>query len=120
MELGQGAQQQSTDRHTLILGALYGVATALIWSGWSVATRLAVTTNLGPQDVAFLRFGVSTLFLWPLLIRHGLGLRRIGALRVAVMIVGAGAPFMLLTSIGMRYAPASHVATLIIGPCQSS
>lgn len=31
------------------------------------------------------------------------------------MVVGAGAPFMLLSSLGMQFAPAAHVATLMIG-----
>lgn len=94
---------------------LFGLATALIWASWAVATRFAVQTHLGPYDVTFLRFGVSSLFLWPVLLYHGLGLRRIGWVRILVMTVGAGVPFMLLASIGMRFAPASHVGTLMIG-----
>lgn len=104
-----------TDRRTLTLGVLCGLAVALIWSGWAVATRFAVTTTLAPPDVTFLRFGVSAIFLWPVLLRGGLNLKKIGAGRLLVMVVGAGAPFMLLSSIGMRFAPASHVATLMIG-----
>lgn len=100
---------------TLALGVLCGLAVALIWASWAVATRFAVQTHLGPYDVTFLRFGVSALFLWPVLVYHGLGLRRIGWLRVLVMVGGAGVPFMLLASVGMRFAPASHVATLMIG-----
>ncbi|SAI68910.1 integral membrane protein [Bordetella ansorpii] len=99
----------------LATGVLCGLAVALIWSGWSVATRFAVTTNLRPQDVTFLRFGVSALLLWPILARKGLGLAEVGVVRMLVMLVGAGVPFMLLGSIGMRYAPAAHVATLMIG-----
>jgi len=99
----------------ITLGILCGLAVALIWSSWTVATRLAVTTTLQPQDVTFLRFGVSALFLWPILARHGLRAPQIGIPRLLVMIIGAGTPFMLLTSLGMRFAPASHVATLMIG-----
>lgn len=109
------ATQASIDHRSLIAGVLCGLTVALIWSGWSVATRFAVTTSMGPADVTFLRFGVSALFLWPILIRKGLGLQNIGLTRMIVMIVGAGAPFMLLSSIGMRFAPAAHVATLMIG-----
>jgi drug/metabolite transporter (DMT)-like permease len=105
----------STGRHSLVLGALCGLAVALIWSSWSVATRFAVTTNLGPHDVTFLRFGVSALLLWPILARKGLGIEQIGIVRLLVMILGAGVPFMMLGSVGMRFAPASHVATLMIG-----
>lgn len=107
--------RNSTSRQIAITGALFGIATALIWSGWSVATRFAVTTSLGPADVTFLRFGVSALFLWPILTRNGLRLKQIGLIRAIVMIVGAGAPFMLLSSLGMQFAPAAHVATLMIG-----
>lgn len=97
------------------IGVLCGLAVALIWSGWSVATRLAMTTTLAPADVTMLRFGVSALLLWPILLRQGTGLREIGAARISVMLIGAGVPFMMAASVGMRYAPASHVATLMIG-----
>lgn len=96
-------------------GVLYGIAVALIWSGWSVATRFAVTTRLGPYDVTFLRFTVSALFLWPILARQGSRIAKAGIGNGLVMVVGAGVPFMLLASVGMRFAPASHVATLMIG-----
>lgn len=105
----------SAGRHSPAAGVLCGLAVALIWSSWSVATRFAVTTSLGPHDVTFLRFGVSALLLWPILARKGLGLAQIGAVRLLVMVLGAGVPFMLLGSVGMRFAPASHVATLMIG-----
>ena len=102
-------------RPKMYLGVTCGLAVAVIWSTWSVATRFAVTTSLGPHDVTFLRFGVSALLLWPILIRTGLGIAQIGIVRLLVMVLGAGVPFMLLGSIGMRFAPASHVATLMIG-----
>lgn len=102
-------------RKTLGIGVLCGLAVALIWSSWSVATRFAVTTSLDPYDVTFLRFGVSALLLWPILVRKGLGIQQIGIVRLLVMVLGAGVPFMLLGSIGMQFAPASHVATLMIG-----
>jgi len=102
-------------RRSLVIGVFCGLAVALIWSSWSVATRFAVTTSLGPHDVTFLRFGVSALFLWPVLARKGLGVAQIGMVRLSIMVLGAGVPFMLLGSVGMQFAPASHVATLMIG-----
>jgi drug/metabolite transporter (DMT)-like permease len=106
---------QAIRSRSLALGVMCGLAVALVWSGWSVATRFAVTTALGPLDVTFLRFGVSGLLLWPVLLRKGLGLARIGSVRMIVMLMGAGVPFMLLSSTGMQFAPAPHVATLMIG-----
>lgn len=96
-------------------GVLCGLAVALIWSGWTVATRLAMTTTLAPADVTMLRFGVSALFLWPVLLRQGTGLRQAGMAKACIMLAGAGVPFMMAASLGMRFAPASHVATLMIG-----
>lgn len=106
---------QAAGTKSLALGVVCGLAVALVWSGWSVATRFAVTTSLGPLDVTFLRFGVSGLLLWPVLLRNGLGLARVGSVRMLVMLVGAGVPFMLLSATGIQFAPASHVATLMIG-----
>ncbi len=99
----------------LLLGILCGLGVVLVWSGWAVATRFAVTTSFAPHDVAFLRLVVPAFLLWPILLRNGMGLSRIRIPRMIVMIGGAGVPFMPLASTGMRYAPASHVATLMMG-----
>jgi hypothetical protein len=37
-------------------GAVAGLAAVSIWTGWSVMTRLAVTTDLDPWDITALRF----------------------------------------------------------------
>lgn len=97
------------------LGIAFGLATAFVWAGWAVATRFAMITTLQPHDVTFLRYSVSCLVLLPVLFRNGFSFQRIGGARFAVMVCGAGAPFMLLSSTGLRFAPASHVATLMIG-----
>lgn len=95
-------------------GLAFGLGAALIWSVWSVATRFAVTTSLGPYDVTFLRFAVSAFLLWPVLLFKGTPWRAAGAKRLAIMFCGAGVPFVLLSSFGMHYAPASHTATLMV------
>lgn len=100
---------------SLGVGVLCGLAVALIWSSWAVATRFAVTTSLGPYDVTFLRFGVSAMLLWPILVRKGMGIEQIGFVRLLIMLLGAGVPFMLLSSVGMQFAPVAHVATLMMG-----
>lgn len=99
-----------------VRGILAGLITAAIWASWSIATRFAVTTNLGPYDLTFLRFGVASLFLWPILFRTNFRIRASLDVGLAVvMLLGAGVPFMLLASTGVAYAPASHIATLMIG-----
>jgi drug/metabolite transporter (DMT)-like permease len=87
-------------------GALFGFAAVLIWAGWSVVTRLAVTTNLDAWDIAALRFGVSGLLLSPVLARSGLARDRLGWSGLAIIIAGNGAPYALVAASGLRFAPA--------------
>jgi hypothetical protein len=60
------------------LGRVFGCAAVSIWAGWSVVTRLAVTTGLDAWDVAALRFGVAGVLLAPVVVRKGLALDRLG------------------------------------------
>lgn len=91
------------------------LATVTIWAAWVVVTRLGVTTTLGPGDVAVLRFLIPALVLAPVLVRQGFALRRIGLWTTLVMVAGAGAPFFLVSSAGMRFVPAAHVGALLPG-----
>lgn len=97
---------------TYLKGSLYGLAAASIWAGWSAITRLAVTTHLDAWDIAALRFGVAGLVLAPVAVRRGLALDRLGWSGLAVLIAGAGPPYVLLAAGGLRFAPAHDQAAL--------
>ena len=71
-------------------GVLSGLAAASIWAGWSVMTRLAVTTNMDAWDIAALRFGVAGPLLVPILLRRGLARDRLGWSGLVVIIAGLG------------------------------
>jgi drug/metabolite transporter (DMT)-like permease len=71
-----------------------------------VITRLAVTTSLDASDVAALRFGVAGLVLLPVLVRRGLARDRLGWPLLAVLVAGLGAPYALVATTGLRFAPA--------------
>jgi drug/metabolite transporter (DMT)-like permease len=101
-------------RRNLLLGVGAGLLVVVCWSAWIIATRFGVTTHLRPVDVAFLRYGVPTAVLAPVLWRQGLGIRQIGLLRTLLLVVGAGLPFMLVASTGMRFAPASDVGGVMV------
>ncbi len=103
-----------SDSGSLLIGVSAGLLAVVIWSGWVVSTRLAVRTSLGPWDVAFLRYGVASLLLLPVLWRHGFALRRIGFGRTLLLAGGAGAPFLLISANAMRFAPVSHVGAVMI------
>jgi drug/metabolite transporter (DMT)-like permease len=102
-------------QRNLILGVASGLLVVLCWAGWVVATRFAVTTSLRPFDIAFLRYLVASVILIPVLLRQGLGFRRIGVRRALVLVFGAGLPFLLIASTGMKFAPASDAGAVMIG-----
>jgi len=112
---GRARARSADSRRNVVLGVASGLVVVVCWAGWVIATRFAVTTHLRPVDVAFLRYVVASALLAPVLWREGLGIRRIGAWRTLVLVCGAGLPFLLIASTGMRFAPASDVGAVMIG-----
>jgi drug/metabolite transporter (DMT)-like permease len=95
-----------------VKGAVYGLAAVSIWAGWSVLTRLAVTTRLDAWDISALRFGLAGLLLLPLAARRGLALDRLGWGGLLVLVAGGGVPYVLLAAGGLKFAPAHDQAAL--------
>jgi len=95
-------------------GILWALLAISIWSGWIVTTRYGVKTPMTPLDLTMLRFGSAGLLLAPLLWRKGLGLTRANAKPWALLILGAGAPYIFVAANGFRFAPAAH-GTMIPG-----
>jgi drug/metabolite transporter (DMT)-like permease len=96
-------------------GALCGLGAACIWSGWIVVARLGLRTSVTPWDIAALRFGVSGLLLLPYLWRKGLATERLGWVGLAALVLGCGAPMVLLVNAGLLFAPAAHAGALFSG-----
>lgn len=98
-----------------------GIGFALIavslWGGWFVVTRRTVGAGgtLGPADLVALRFGIGGLLLLPVLALRLRGLGRAALVDGAVLFFAQGAPFALLISVALRYAPAGHGAALTPG-----
>ena len=86
-----------------------------IWAGFIVASRLGVRTSLTPWDVAAIRFAVAGFLLLPYAWRKGLAFERLGRLGVAAIVVGCGAPMVLLVNTGLLFAPAAHAGALFPG-----
>jgi len=96
-------------------GFTYAFLALLIWSFWPVWTRQGVTGGLAPEDIVFLRFGVGGLIFLPFLLRQAKSIPRRAWLIGLGFAVCQGAPFVLLMSIGLSYAPANHAASLATG-----
>lgn len=95
-----------------IRGSLYGLAAVGIWASWIVAVRLGIRTSLKPWDIAAIRFGVAGLILLPYLLKKGFAVDRLGWAGLAAIMVGGGAPMVLVSYGGLLFAPAAHAASL--------
>jgi drug/metabolite transporter (DMT)-like permease len=95
-----------------VRGSLYGLATVSIWVSWIVAARLGLRTNLTPLDITAIRCGVSGLILLPYLLKVGVPVGRLGGLGLAAIVLGGGAPMVLVAYGGLQFAPAAHAASL--------
>lgn len=98
-----------------LTGAAWGLFAISIWAGWILLTRYGVTTGLSPYDITALRFGCAGLLLLPVVIQRGWAISQIGLGRWLVIFVGAGVPYVLLSSNGLQFAPAAHAGALIPG-----
>jgi drug/metabolite transporter (DMT)-like permease len=65
--------------------------------------------------LGLLRYAIPTLVMFPLLLRSGAAYRKAGWLKCAIMVCGSGAPFFLICSLGMTFAPAAHVGVMLPG-----
>jgi drug/metabolite transporter (DMT)-like permease len=106
-------QNPTTSEYTR--GALYGLAAVCIWAAFIVVSRLGVRTSLTPWDVAAIRFTVAGALLLPYVIRKGLALERLGWVGLAAIVLGCGAPMVLLVNLGLLFAPAAHGGALFPG-----
>ena len=112
-----GRPLQAGDHHLLRILAGCGLAlvAVAIWSGWLVITRVAVTSTLTAEDLSALRFGSAGLILLPVVWRRGLALDRFGWRGLALVVICAGAPYVLLVSHGLGLATAAEAGVLVPG-----
>lgn len=105
----------SNSKNPNLMGSLAALASVLIWSGWIVFTRHGVTTDVPAVTLGLLRYAIPTLVMLPLLLRSMTAYRKAGWLKCAIMVCGSGAPFFLICSLGMTFAPAAHVGVMLPG-----
>lgn len=98
-----------------LIGLLGAAMAAIIWAGWIVATRAAVVDHVNPLMLAFCRFIVPAILLFPVVWRRGIIPRDTAISAVAMMTLGWGLPYPLLTGVGLQTVPASLFAPLTPG-----
>jgi drug/metabolite transporter (DMT)-like permease len=93
-------------------GLLAALGAVSIWGGWVPVTRFAVVGHVGPEDLAAVRYGVSALLLWPILVfrRAEVPWRRWPLL--LALVVGAGVPYQLLFAHGVQMINSGQAAAM--------
>lgn len=106
---------QKSDAKSAFLGWSNWLLVAAIASSWQLATKVGVSTELTPIDLAVLRYCIPAALLMPVLWRHGFLPKRGERGLFLMMVTGAGLPFGLISMAGAAYAPASHMGALMPG-----
>jgi drug/metabolite transporter (DMT)-like permease len=106
----------STRQLSIVIGVLWALLTVTIWGAWPAVTRLSVTQTMTPHDLVALRYAIGGLMLLPILVAQADRIPRRGWYEGLVLAVCQGAPLALLVTIGVQFAPASHMGALSPGP----
>ena len=102
-----------SERRNLTVGLLYGAAVIAVFSSFVLISRIGMRTDLQPNDLMALRFGVGGLILLPVFLLHGLAGLRIGdALALAAL---SGLGFAMLAYGGIARTPATHGTVFLHG-----
>jgi drug/metabolite transporter (DMT)-like permease len=99
----------------VVIGTAWGLVVVLIWAVWVVSTRAGVKSSLRPIDIALIRYVCASVVLVPLCWQRRMSWIAADWRTTALLVAGAGAPFLFISATGMKYAPASHVASVMIG-----
>lgn len=113
--IGADDAHRDAGSRALLAGCAWALLAVAIWSGWMVVTRIAVTSDLAPEDLAALRFSSAGLLLLPIVWRRGFAHSRLGWGRLVAVCLCAGVPYVLLASHGLGLARAAEAGVLIPG-----
>lgn len=95
----------------VLIGFLAGIGAAMLWGIWPTISRFSVQSSLNPYDIVFIRFAVSGLLLLPIFLKYRF--KDISLTGAGLLVTGAGAPYVIITVIGLQYTPASHGGLVI-------
>jgi drug/metabolite transporter (DMT)-like permease len=100
-------------RRDRAIGVLCALAVIVLFSSFTLVSRLGFSSSLQLMDIAALRFGIAGVLMLPVLWHYGLsGVRWRDAAALAVC---GGLGFALLAFTGFSLAPASHGGVLLHG-----
>jgi drug/metabolite transporter (DMT)-like permease len=100
-------------RRERAIGLSCGLLSVILFSSFTLVSRLGLSSSLTMPDLAALRFGIGGPLLLPVLLRSDL--RRIPWRRAVALAAFGGLGFALLAYAGFSLAPAAHGAVLLHG-----
>lgn len=107
------AEQHRIERKERILGILCGLLVVVLFSSFTLISRLGFFSSFALPDIAALRFSIGGLLLLPVFLRYRLsGLKWYAAVALAFL---GGLGFALFAYTGFYLAPASHGGVLLHG-----
>lgn len=90
------------------------IVATMIWSSWTVVSKLGISADLGAQDLAAIRFAVSGLISVPIVLWYK-PFRTLRLYQILGLAATGGVPYVLLLYFGFTFAPASHAGVLVNG-----
>ncbi len=102
-------------RLPIVLGVFWALFTAAIWGAWPAFTRLTVTQSMTPEDLVLLRYAIGGPIMLAILLKQAGRISPRGWREGVVLAFFQGAPLALLVTLGVRFAPASHMSALSPG-----
>lgn len=103
------------ERKAHLKGLSYVMFAILIWSGWVVVSRFGIKGTLSAYDITAIRFTTSGIILLPVVIKKGLRIGPWGVKSSLILSLLMGALYTNIAIFGMKFAPVSHVSTVING-----
>ena len=104
----------SNPENQFAVGIAAGVLAAIIWGLWPVITRFGVTSEFSAEEIVAVRFVFAGLILLPFYISTKV-YKRIPPFRAMVIASGAGAIYVYVSALGLKYVPAGHLGVVETG-----
>lgn len=99
---------------TFVIGLFAGIFSAVIWGLWPVLTRFGVTSDFTAEEIVAVRFTFAGMVLLPYYFQKQVW-KRISPFKSMVIASGAGAIYVYVSALGLKYVPAGHLGVVETG-----
>ncbi len=97
-----------------LIGMISAVIAAIIWGLWPVITKFGVTTDFSPEEIVAVRFIFAGIALLPFYIKSKC-YKRISIFKAIIISSGAGALYVYVSALGLKFVPAGHLGIVETG-----